>query len=411
MSVLVLDANSNAAMAIIRSLGRKGIKVIAADFFPRALGLKSRYAKETFCYPDPLENVSLFLKFMQQKLKELSVELIIPTTDRTMAPMVKNRNIIPEGVILAAPENGSFQIAQDKIKTYNLARDCGIPVPRAIFMGKYDEFLRHSYEISYPVVVKPAQSKNWVNDKGCSLSVSYANNRDELISLLKQYSYAGEVIVQEYVQAGGCGIEILADRGEVLLAFQHNRLREVPISGGASSLRESAPLNRELFNYTKKLINKLHWTGVIMAEFKYNQEQKKAYLIELNGRFWGSLNLAIASGIDFPYYLYLLLVKKEKHYLNEYKIGVKAKAITKDIEWVESALRKSDQLENMQFPSRGQALKAMSRLFEANMCYDFQSWDDPMPGIYELISIANSYLLRLGNLARKRQHAQKVSGT
>ena len=336
---------------------------------------------------------------MQQKLRELSVELIIPTTDRTMVPLARNRNIIPEGSILAAPENEIFMIAQDKIKTYKLAQDCGIPVPRVFIMGRYGESVFNSNGISFPVVVKPAQSKSWVNGKGYSLSVSYANSQDELLSLLKQYSYFGEMLVQEYIPATGCGIEILACEGEVLLAFQHNRLREVPISGGASSLRESAPLNPELFAYTKKLVNKLRWTGVIMAEFKYNQEQKKAYLIELNGRFWGSLNLAIASGIDFPYYLFLLLVKNEKHYLKEYKIGVKAKAITKDIEWVESALRKSEHLLNLQFPPRSQAFKTMARLFEPNMHYDFQSWDDPLPGIHELINIGNSYLSKLGRYA------------
>jgi len=402
MSVLVLDANANAAIAIIRSLGRKGIRVIAADSSLRALGLKSRYVKEAFCYPDPLKDASLFLNFMQRKLKELSVALIIPATDKTMVPLARNRNVIPEGIILAAPENEAFEIAQNKIKTYNLARDCDIPVPQTFFMGSYEETSPDSNGIYFPVVVKPAQSKSWVNEKGYSLSVAYANNHKELLALLRQYSYFGEMMVQEYISGNGCGIEVLAYEGNVLLAFQHNRLREVPLSGGASSLRQSASLDPEMFAYTKKLVNKLRWTGVIMAEFKYNQKKKRTYLIELNGRFWGSLNLAIASGIDFPYYLYLLLVKKEKHYIEEYKINVKAKAITKDIEWAESVLRKNEHLPDKQLPSRNEAFKTIARLFEPNMHYDFQSWDDPVPGIYEFINIANNYLSRLGKLSLGR---------
>ena len=394
MSVLVLDANTNQAIAIIRSLGSQGIEVIAADSNSHALGFKSRYVKTTFCYPDPMKNDRIFVDFIRNKLYNSKIELVIPPTDRTLVPLEKERYSIPESVILAIPSREAVTTARDKTKTYQLSQSCGVPAPETYCINKNSD-IANIKQISYPVVVKPSRSKVWLNGKGCELEVGYANDRKELIDYLNKMIPLCDVLIQEYVQGTGCGIEILAYQGKILLAFQHNRLREFPLTGGASCLRESTVLNPQLFEYSKRLVNKLKWTGVLMVEFKYNEAEKKSYLMEINGRFWGSLPLSVVSGVDFPYHLYLLLVKNKKPSSAKYKIGIKSRALAKDIQWIETVFRRIPLSIKIKYPMRKEALKALLKFWERNMYYDFQSFNDPLPGLFEIGNICLRYTKRL----------------
>ncbi len=57
----------------------------------------------------------------------------------------------------------------------------------------------------------------------------------------------------------------------------------------------------ELQSIGIRILKKLNWHGVAMVEFKKDAKSGEYKLIEINPKFWGSLGLAIASGVDFPY--------------------------------------------------------------------------------------------------------------
>ena len=131
-------------------------------------------------------------------------------------------------------------------------------------------------------------------------------------------------IIQKFFRGKGMGIEILANKGRIICSFQHKRLHE-PIFGGGSLLRESVlKLNKKILDDVKEITKKLKYTGVAMFEFKQNSRKRYA-LIEINGRFWGSLPLALKSGCDFPNLLLRVLfnlplqyAKKRKHIISAY---------------------------------------------------------------------------------------------
>jgi hypothetical protein len=103
-------------------------------------------------------------------------------------------------------------------------------------------------------------------------------------------------------------------------------LLEKPPSGGVSVLCESVPLDEEMVEAAKKLLSVVEWTGVAMVEFKRDHRDGKAKLMEINGRFWGSLQLAIEAGIDFPYLLTDYYIgKKPKSLVDDYSVGVRLK--------------------------------------------------------------------------------------
>jgi hypothetical protein len=53
-TVLVTDSGRGSALAVIRSLGSKGWRVVAADSDPRSPAFASRFCAKHLIYPDPL---------------------------------------------------------------------------------------------------------------------------------------------------------------------------------------------------------------------------------------------------------------------------------------------------------------------------------------------------------------------
>src|SRR2546421_632895 len=106
-------------------------------------------------------------------------------------------------------------------------------------------------------------------------------------------------VIQGIVAGRGKGVFALCDRGEPVAWFGHERLRDVRPSGSGSSLRRSIPLDPRLRDPAARLLAAMAWHGPVMVEFRDDGAGEPS-LIEVNGRFWGSLELAIASGVDFP---------------------------------------------------------------------------------------------------------------
>jgi predicted ATP-grasp superfamily ATP-dependent carboligase len=126
-------------------------------------------------------------------------------------------------------------------------------------------------------------------------------------------------LIQEHIIGEGTGLFTLYDENRHLVLFSHRRILEKPPSGGVSVYSESIPLDPDMVSASSKLLSAAKWKGVAMVEFKRDIRDGQAKLMEINGRFWGSLQLAIASGVDFPlicleYYLGIKPVNVKQGY-------------------------------------------------------------------------------------------------
>ena len=129
----------------------------------------------------------------------------------------------------------------------------------------------------------------------------YAENKAILENLYKTKEVLKyPSMIQEKIIGPGTGLFTLYDKNRHLALFSHKRIREKPPSGGVSVVSESVPLDNEMVDAADKLLSAVGWTGVAMVEFKRDVRDGKAKLMEINGRFWGTLQLAVASGVDFP---------------------------------------------------------------------------------------------------------------
>ncbi len=189
--------------------------------------------------------------------------------------------------------------------------------------------------------------------------------------------------------------------GEPLLEFQHMRLHEPP-NGGSGPYRQSTPLTPELREAAVALLGSLRYTGVAMVEFKVDPQTKRWAFIEVNGRFWGSLPLAIAAGADFPLALFQLLVDGRRDFPRDYRLDLCCRNWRNDLWWLAAnmqARRSNRSLHTV--PLHRVALEAVGNVIRLRERSDTLAWDDPGPAFAELGLIAQDLRQGMGRRARR----------
>lgn len=399
--VLVTDTGRGSAISIIRALGRNGCSVIAADSSSESLGFRSRYTSQVLVYPDPQQEPERFRDTLLQTVRQDRVDLVIPVTDFAMQPLARSRDTFEPYTRLAIPSNQSLEVASDKQKTVLLARKLAVPVPETRLAHNTQEALAAAPALGWPVVLKPQSSYQYRNGRGtASFGVTYAASAVDLEAKMARFEGHCAVLLQSYRPGVGVGVEILASSGRILAAFQHRRLHEVPVTGGASTYRESCRLHPRLYDYATRLLEHLRWTGLAMVEFKMDAEQ--SVLMEINGRVWGSLPLAIQSGMDFPGHLARLYLEGEGAFgdepLRDYKVGVRCRDLLRDLIWISAILVQKGRYPFLPIPRRRCGVMALLGLLDPRRKTDLGAWDDPVPALLQVPHIVPRLLQKARQL-------------
>lgn len=400
--ILILDADLAPALSVARSLKEIGVSVDVASSTAHPIAAYSRVVERSLTYPDPLTRQLDFIAWMRDITDQAGYALIIPVTERTVAPLLKYRDRYDDTRVAMAPSE-SLRLALDKAQTVALAESVGIPVPRSVLVEDIAELDTARAPFDFPIVIKPVSSVGADQSKNIQLTVSYAFDDNELRAMVQHALRFGHVILQEYFRGEGEGIELLADHGEVIYAFQHRRLHEVPLTGGGSSLRMSVEITPALLDASRRLMAAMKWHGVAMVEFKHDPVSGQFRLMEVNGRFWGSLPLAAAAGANFPGMLYELLVKGKVGEHPPARPGVYCRNLSRDVYWHEQVLRKNAPARLVSIPGWRAVLKDALLMFSWRHAFDVQRWSDPKPGLVDAWRIAKTYQERLARIRADRK--------
>ncbi len=321
--ILVTGGSRRATVSIVRSLGRRGLKVSVGDYGRGGSAALSRYAHEKFVYHNPQKYPAKFFEDIYSKLKTGKYEVIFPVHDFEIFPILRNRDDIEKYTLLPFVDIDTFIKTVDKWETLKVAEEVGVSIPRTERVENKNTVREISKDLKYPVVVKPITQTVWSYEKGAKTRYvtgkNYIRSGKDLIRFFENIPHPEDYIIQEYVRGRGAGTAFLFNQGSMRAAFSYIRLREYPITGGPSTLRMSIKEPR-MVEFGRRILEKLGWHGVAMVEFKLTE--RGPVLMEINGRFWGSLALAYRAGIDFPYLLYKLAVDGDVKPVTEYKIGV-----------------------------------------------------------------------------------------
>ncbi len=387
--MLVTDGNERAALAVTRALGREGIEVIVGAETQRSLASASRYCRESFSYPSPYQDPRGFVNALLDVVRKQRVDALFPVSDIAMHVIGPEKTRFAGYTHIPTPDAETYSEISDKYRLMQQAVAQGVSIPETLFVpdGQLDSVIEEIRE--FPVVVKPGCSLVKEGQQWKKTSVCYAESRDALMRLYREKSYLRQPsLIQRRVIGEGQGLFVLMNEGLPLGMFAHRRLRERPPSGGVSVLRESIALPKAMVDATLKLLRRVKWHGVAMVEFKVDAVSHRPLLMEINGRFWGSLQLAIDAGVNFPLRLFNLAMGKiEILPENGYRMGVKSRWLLGDLDQLVMRLRKSDRMLNLppDAPSRLHALLSFFRFYERDMFYEIEQFGDLGPCRLELM--------------------------
>lgn len=391
--ILVSDGDSRTALATTRSLIKDGHDVFVAAPGTRSLAGVSRGAHPMVIRASALREPAAYARETAAFTLHAGIDLLLPVSDAAVESLLGHRELIPERVLLPFPTLPQFRLGTDKARVLALAQTAGFAVPTSVAIRSVFELDRID-EVVLPAFVKPHRSV--VTDatgRASKLDVACVTTRDALRAcLLALPPAAFPVLLQEAIRGHGEGCFALRWQGTTLAEFAHRRLREKPPAGGISVFRESIAISPALGTATRALLDALDWQGVAMAECKVEHETGRHVFMELNGRLWGSLQLAIDAGIDFPTLLVNAAlgastggaqpVTPPRHY----RTGVRSRWSWGEVDHLYARLAKSP--EELQlvppFPDRLTVLREfLSAPFAASTREEVGRWRDPLPLVLE----------------------------
>lgn len=301
LRVLVTDGEQRAALAIVRSLGAAGAHVIVGSVSGKSLAGASRHCRGELRLPGPLATPSAFVRAVGTAVKKEKIALLMPVTEAALRPILADPTIVA-AVRLPFPTSAMFARASDKLGLVELAAGLGVPVPRQVVLATRGDGNLADIDLPvFPLILKPAVSVAGDAAGQTKLAVRHVDGAEAFrIALDELPDQAFPLLVQERIVGPGIGLFLLRWEGRIIARFAHRRLREKPPAGGVSVYRESIEPPPNVVEYAERLLRELDWTGVAMVEFKRDAGSGVPYLMEINGRFWGSLQLAVDSGVDFP---------------------------------------------------------------------------------------------------------------
>lgn len=357
-SVLVLDGQTNQALACVRSLGRAGCDVLVAATRSRPLAAWSRFCQARFKLGG--ETPAAFQALRAWAVAH-HVTMVLPLTERSCVLCNLERNVWEEaGITVGCAPDVVLQRAFDKAQTIEAARACGVAVPPTRMPTSMSDAHAAVRELGFPCVVKSRFSNAWNGSQFLAdPGTGYVRDASELERAIAAHRQADSwPVLQSFVPGQGKGVFALFDRGRAVAWFAHERLRDVRPSGSGSSLRSSAALDPRLLGPAERLLTDMQWHGPAMVEFR-DDGVHPPNLMEVNGRFWGSLQLAVSAGANFPQWWLSIVRGRPVERRTSYVTGVTVRWLWGDVKRFLYILAGAPAGYPGRYPSIGQGLREL----------------------------------------------------
>ncbi len=299
--VLVTDGDERAALAVVRSLGRAGCSVHVCGARRRTLAALSRRAVAGVATPDPLRAPGRFADTVASYVAAHGIDVVLPIAEPALLAILGAREQFGDAII-PFPDLDTVRAINDKRALRSVAEGIGIAFPPQWELGAAADLDRLGVDaLPFPVVLKPSRSVGEEDGQRSKQTVRHARGAAELRERVARLPRAAfPLLIQQRLVGPGRGVFLLRWDGKTIASFSHERLREKPPSGGVSVYSEAVTPDGALIARSERLLDAFAWNGVAMIEYKIDAASGTPYLMEINGRFWGSLQLAIDAGVDFP---------------------------------------------------------------------------------------------------------------
>ena len=289
--ILLTDGNYKHTWAAARAIASSGyiVDVIGGN---RSISSKSKHVRKNVFNINTLSNNNLN-KFLEIIKKE-QYNIVLGIGASSIKFLSDNREQISKYVKLLLPPKQSLAICLDKIQTMKFASAHNICIPKTYLFKSMKDVNYLKKVGNFPIIIKSADE---VDKKISTLYISSREDLDENL-IEKIFALNSSFIAQERIFGGAEAFFAIYKNGLLIDYMMHERMRENPITGGPSTKARSI-YKQDLYTFGKLVLDKLKWNGVAMVEFK-RDTLGQLHLLEINPKFWGSLDLALATGVNFP---------------------------------------------------------------------------------------------------------------
>lgn len=324
--VLVVGTDQRNSVPVVRSLGRAGVTVAGVHWGLPSLAGGSRFVCHDERVDSPARDPRAFAQGCVSIARHLGAEILIPLGDSGIISLGRNRDLLPDGVTLALTNQESVDVVLDKRKTFDLARQLGIPIPDLAQPDSVDDAVVIGSRLGYPVVAKPP-SMSFVGfgtgHGNLSFKVAFAANDREVREIFAPFEEIGRFpLMQRFFRGKKVCQEVVAKAGAIEGIYQYRSEREYPHTGGVTWLQVSEPIDPVIEAWSRAMMSELNWNGP--ANIQYLRSSDEVCLLEINGRFGGPLAGAYELGLDFPLAAYSIFRELPGPDLqSSYRLGVR----------------------------------------------------------------------------------------
>ncbi len=374
---LVLNARLRQSLVTVRSLGSRGLRVAALESRQElpAPAFVSRWCQHSSVCPAS-EETRDYLTYLEQVLDYTRASVLIPSSDGTIALIRQYREQLEQRVRIALASEPALGIAINKEQTLEIARKLGIAIPQGVVVTRASEVQAALREIGLPAVVKPTESWLWSEQHGNRVASQLVTTSHEARRAVEELTCSGGAILfQRFLSGKRESISFLYAHGQMFARFAHMIKRTNPPLGGTDVLRQSIAIPEDIGEQAERLVREIGLEGYCLVEFR-RDSAGKPYLMEINPRLSAGIELAVRSGVDFPYLLYQWANEERISMVKGYRLGSWMRYLGGDVATTAASIR---QRGRPGVPAPTHAMLDFCTSFFTSVSYDYLDWQDPLP--------------------------------
>jgi Predicted ATP-grasp enzyme len=317
MKVLVANASTSAALAVIRSLGSKGIEITGASDTSSDFPLFSKYCRKKILLRTDSDDMKSRTEELLNINKNNHFDVFLPVMrEDSLLALAKRRNEFDQYTRIVLSSAEQLNILNNKARVATFLSELGIPAPHTYFVDSELDLDSIQGNAVFPLIIKPFKGEG-------AVGIKIIADPKELRSCYHETKMTyGSTLIQEFINGRKySAVFLLNKNSEVRRFFVHRTIREFPINGGPACFLESVKYD-PIYEYGLKLLTRIHFSGMVEMEFIVDDKDGKPKIIDVNPRFYGSLQCAIASGVDFPYAVFNMAMKGDIETDLYYREGV-----------------------------------------------------------------------------------------
>jgi glutathione synthase/RimK-type ligase-like ATP-grasp enzyme len=254
--------------------------------------VESKFTKRisSFSYFKKTGNELNFIDYLLDVIKTKKINVLLPIDFSSIRLISNNKNSFNQlNLIISSVK--SLETANNKWELSKFLEFHNFQTPKTLHLNNIK--LKDINCIKFPLILKPLNKWN-------GNEIVKINNSVALVNLLQTLNKDKEYIVQEFIEGQDLCVNVLCRSGEIIASSMQKGI--LPHSNPFKShLGCEFFFKDKLYSLIQQIMIKLEWSGVANFDIRYNEDSDQYYIIEMNPRFWGSLDASTSVGVNFPY--------------------------------------------------------------------------------------------------------------